>query len=404
MYTHFSRGARGAACAAQLTFVLPALLIAVSACEASPAAAVQPNVVSGTVRTTDGRPIAGATIRISGATGAARGTTVRTRSDANGNYRMEVRPGHYDVDAFYDLTFEGQTYRELWLDRTNEGCERQLSDKGIVRHFVLRLSGPLRCSANFDPNEPTSYAGAAVTVVPGNLPAATSVRFTFTPIGALADGTQGRVLTFDRTAAMLARSGGRLGETSWLYDIPLARYRVTAEVTMPGGAKRTLLVRDNAGGRAAAAIELGFPAQVMLPYGMRSASITLVDAAQPPSPPTPGGDDRQPQPPRPSVPGPDTNGPHVGRYECSYKSPYAGEIPNGRTIAVLADGRYQAWGSSGGYSRRADGGIQWSSGPFAQRGVTVKFSEEGGRMVLTVRGGAAAEDPGGINRCVRTGG
>jgi hypothetical protein len=360
--------------------------------------------VSGTVRTTDGRPIAGATIRISGATGAARGTTMHTQSDANSNYRIEVRPGHYDVDAFYDLTFDGQTYREFPLDRTNEGCERQLSANGIVRHFVLRLSGPLRCTANFNPNEPTSYAGAAVTVAPGSLPSAASVRVTFTPIGALADGTKGRVLTFDRTAAMLARSGGRLGETSWLHDIPLARYRVTAEATMPGGATRALLLRDNAGGREAAAIELGFPARLMVPYGMRSASITLVDRPAQPSPPTPGGDDLQPQPTRPNPRGEDTNDPRVGRYECSYKSPYAGEIPNGRTIVVFGDGRYQAWGSSGAYSRAADGRLQWSSGPFAQRGVTVSLSEEGGRMVLTVRGGAAAEDPGGTNRCVRSGG
>jgi hypothetical protein len=211
------------------------------------------------------------------------------------------------------------------------------------------------------------------------------------------------VLAFDRTGAMLARSGGRLGETSWLYDIPLARYRVTAEATLPGGAKRTLALRDNSGGRAATAIELRFPAQLMMPYGMRSASITIVDGPGQPSPPVPGGDDIPPQPLRPNAPPQDTGGPYVGRYECSYRSAYAGEIPNGRTIAILGDGRYQAWGSSGTYTRQAGGAIQWSSGPFAQPGVTVTLTEESGRTVVTVRGGAATEDPGGTNRCVRSG-
>src|SRR5688500_16165238 len=68
----------------------------------------QSHVVSGTVRTADGRPLAGATIRISGATGAARGTTKTPGSDQSGNYRLAVPPGHYDVGALYDLAFDGQ--------------------------------------------------------------------------------------------------------------------------------------------------------------------------------------------------------------------------------------------------------------------------------------------------------
>ena len=363
-----------------------------------PSAAAQ-HVVNGTVRTADGRPLAGATIRISGATGAGRGTTVKTQSDRNGNYRIEVRPGDYDVDAFYDLTFDGETYRELRLDRTNDDCGRQLSQAGIVRHFVLRLSGLLRCTPNFDPNQPGSYAGATVLIAPGSLPASTAVRFTFTPVGPLADGTTGKVLTFDRTGAMLARAGGRLGETAWLHDIPLGRYRVSARARI-GAETRGLLLQDNAGGHAAATIEIGFPAVQMYPYGIRSASISIADGSTSPVPPAPEpGADQGDAARVPKVSG---GGLPVGRYECSHRSEYAGDIPNGRTVVILDGGRYQAWGGSGTYAG-APGAIQWTSGPFAQRGVTVTFAQEGGRAVLILKGGAASADPGGANRCVRHG-
>lgn len=357
-------------------------------------------MVSGTVRTVDGRPLAGATIRISGATGAGSGSTVRTQSDRNGNYRLRVRPGHYNVDAYYDLTFDGQTYRELPLTSTNRGCERQLSQNGIVRHFVLRLTGPLRCAFNFDANEPASYAGGMVLVTGGNFPPATRVRFTFTPIGPLADGSKGQVLTFERSGAMLAVSGGRLGQTAWLHDIPLGRYRVSAVATLPGGATQTLMLRTD--GAADTSVEIGFPANQMLPYGFRASGFTIAGAATGRARP-----DAQTgsNPPRAQTTTEHSaGGLPAGRYECSHRSEFAGEIPNGRTVVILPGGRYQAWGGSGSYSGGRTGGLQWSSGPLAARGVSVSFSQEGNKAVLTVKGGAAAEDPNGTNRCVLYGG
>lgn len=389
----YSKSARRAA--VRLFQYATAITLAITATATTAAAQ---HVVSGTVRTADGRPLAGATIRVSGATGAGRGTTVKTQSDRNGNYRIEVRPGDYDVDAFHDLTFDGQTYRELWLDRTNDGCGRQLSERGIVRHFVLRLSGLKRCTTDDDPNKTGSYAGATVLIVPGSLPASAAVRFTFTPIGPLADGTKGRVLTFDRTGAMLATGAGRLGETAWLYDIPLGRYRVSAEARL-GGTARALLLQDNAGGNPAAAIEIGFPAVQMYPYGIRSASISIVDRSTQPVPRPETDTDEGNADRTPEISG---GGLPLGRYECSHRSEYAGDIPNGRTIAILDGGRYQAWGGSGSYAG-TPGAIQWTSGPLAQRGVTVTFAQEEGRVVLTVKGGAAASDPGGANRCTRYG-
>jgi hypothetical protein len=226
------------------------------------------------------------------------------------------------------------------------------------------------------------------------------VRFTLTPIGTLADGSKGQVLTFERSGAMLAVNGGRLGQTAWLHDIPLGRYRVSGVATLPGGRTQTLMLSTD--GAADTSVEIGFPANQMLPYGFRSARFTIAGATiarQQPAPPV--GNDL---PRVENTTGQSSGGLPAGRYECSYRSEFAGEIPNGRIVVILQGGRYQAWGSSGSYSGGRTGRLRWSSGPFAANGVSVSFGEEGNRAVLTVKGGAAAEDPNGTNRCVLYGG
>ena len=409
------RASAGRAARAVSRFLIPvALVVAALGCgRTGEASAQQPHVVSGTVKTADGRPLEGAVIRVAGATGAGRGTTVRTRSDRRGNYSVRVPPGHYNVDAFYDLQFDGQVYRELWLDRADRtGCERQLSERGIVRHFVLRLTGPLRCTADFDASEPASYAGALAQVANGGVPAAARVRFTFTPVGALADGSRGRTLVFDRTGAQLTRYRGALGETMWLHDIPLGNYRVSAETTLPNGQRQRLTLRNHAGGAAGPVIDVDFPAKELFPYGAQTATFSIetgvgapaAPAAQPAAPaPAPA----RPSPPTGRLPEPaagataaQAGGLPEGRYECSYRSPYAGEIPNGRSIVILPGGRYRVGESAGTYSASTSG-VRWGSGPLAAPGTSVSWSRESDRQVLTIRGGIAAEDPDATNRCVR---
>jgi hypothetical protein len=365
-------------------------------------AALEPNVVQGTVRTADGRPLAGAVIRVSGSTGAARGTTLKATTDARGNYRVAVPLGHYNVDGFVDLEYDGQTYRELWLDRVGAGCERVMSDRGIERHFVLRLSGPKRCFNVTDPNSPDAYHGAYVVAM-ATMPADVTVSFTFTPLGRLADGTAGRTLTFTRSGSALARGGGRLGETAMLHDIPLGRYRVTAE-TRDGAGRRTPLWLElsDGGGPAAASVDVSFPAYRMYPYGMRSVGLRL----RAPS----GADPRpvpDPVPPQPRVPvtknppdAPTGQALPVGRYVCSYLSPYAGEIPTANAVTVRDAARYEAYGASGTYAFDAQARtVRWISGPFAAAGVQASFGVRKGQPTITVIGGGAAEDPDRTNYC-----
>ncbi len=368
-------------------------------------AAPEPNVVKGTVRTSDGRPIVGATIRISGATGAARGTTRKATTDRSGNYRITVPLGHYDVDGFADITHDGQTYTELWLHRVNGGCERVMSNKGIVRDFVLRLSGPKRCYNNADPNNPDSYYGAYIIAMTSAFPADAVIAFTLTPVGRLADGTTGRTVTFTRTGAALLRGGGKIDETSFLHDIPLGRYRVSAEARYADGTRRPLSLdsRDDDAPEGTA-IEIAFPAATM-GGGFRSVNLGISAAGVGPTKPA-----REPSTPttKPTTPGATVpSGPELptGRYACSYRSQYAGDIPTSNAVTIQPGGRYDAYGGSGTYSLDArTAAVRWISGPLAAPDVRATFARRNGLPAITVVGGAASEDPDRTHFCVLSGG
>jgi len=366
-----------------------------------------PNVVEGTVTLADGRPLRGATIRVAGATGAARGTTRKATTDGNGRYRLTVPPGHYNVDGFADITYDGQTYQEFWLDRVSGGCERVMSDRGIVRNFVLRLSGPKRCINGPNPNNPNSYNGAYITAMSSAFPADAVITFTLRPIGLLADGSRGQALTMRRTGAALQRGGGAIDETSFLYDIPLGRYRVSAEARYADGSRRgiTLTLLDGTG-VSGGDVEVAFAAN-KFGGGIRPVGIGL----------TPGGASRgtDPTPPRPVQPveqrpvpastaRPDAGLP-LGRYACSYRSEYAGDIPTSASVTIQSGGRYVGYGAAGTYEvDGASGTVRWMTGPLATAGVRATYAQRNNQSVITVVGGPAASDPGQTNTCVLSGG
>ena len=367
---------------------------------------VAPNVVEGTVRTTDGRPVPGATIRIAGATGAGRGTTRNATTDEEGRYRLAVPRGHYDVDGFADLQFEDQTYRELWLDRTNDGCGREMSDRGIERHFVLRVSGPKRCTTN----DENAWHGGDITLAPREIPDDAVVTFMLTPVGPLADGTQGEMLTHTRTSAALHRTRAATAEEmAYIPDVPLGRWRVSAAVELGDGTvlRGELTTPD---GDAGEEVEFVFRANRMYPYGVGGLMLGVgvsadaadaAEAADAPEPAVAAEAGAVPEPaPTPEAP-PAEGGLPTGRYACSYRSQYAGDIPTSKGVTILAGGRYQAYGAAGTYAYDAGSQtVQWLTGPFADPDVRATFGELHGRPAITVVGGGAAEDPEGTNYCM----
>jgi hypothetical protein len=393
------RLALGLACAVPVDAALRTPVLSAS----HPGTLQEPNVVKGTVRTAGGRPVAGATIRIAGATGAARGTSITAKTDRNGNYRVRVPLGHYGVDGFADIEYDGQTYRELWLHRVNGGCERVMSDKGIVRDFVLRLNGLKRCITNDDPNNPGSYYGAYMTAMTSEFPGDAVITFTLTPIGPLADGSTGKRITFTRTGAALTRGGGPIGETAFLHDIPLGRYRLASEVRYANGVRRALTLDSRSDDDPEGTeIEVDFPAAV-LGGGFRSVQLALsVDGRAPrPDPVGPATPGR----PTPSDAGSARSFLPSGRYACSYRSQYAGDIPTEAAVIITPDGRYQAYGGSGDYAvDERTGAVRWTSGPLARSDTRATFSRRDGRPTITVVGSAASDAPDRTHTCALSGG
>ncbi|HKY99336.1 MAG TPA: carboxypeptidase-like regulatory domain-containing protein [Gemmatimonadaceae bacterium] len=381
-----------------------------------------PNVVQGTVSTIDGRPVAGATIRIAGATGAARGTSITAKTDANGRYRVNVPLGHYNVDGFAELQYNGQTYKELWLDRGDAPCERVMSDKGIVRNFVLRLSGTKRCTNGTDLRNPDAYYGAYITAMSSAFPDDAVITFTLTPTGPLADGTKGRTVVIKRSGAALKKGGGPIGETAFLHDIPLGRYKIAATVRYADGSQRATMVELRDGSSTTArALDIDFKANVF-GGGIRSVGIGVLpsdgavatnedappvveEPAEPAIPAEPAvekeaettSDAPQPEQVPAPVKGPDLP---VGRYACSYRSQYAGDIPTGKFIVIRGGGQYEAYGVSGTYTVEGHvASVKWT-GPLGDGDVRAAFGERNGLPTITVIGGGASEEPDRTNVCV----
>jgi hypothetical protein len=259
--------------------LVPALHAGCDSAEGDGPVGAEANVVRGTVRTADGRALPHATVRVSDNSGAGQSQTIETTSGADGTYRVAVPPGHYNVDAFGTVEYGGQTYRGLWLDRTDgeAGCERKLSQDGIARDFVFRLTGLARCINNPDPNAAASYYGASVNALSFSFPHDAVITFTLVPRGPLADGSTGGTLTFVRTGAQLGVGGGApLGQTADLHDIPLGRYEASARVRFGNGTERALRLRLRDGSNVEGeAVEFVFPARQMYPYGFQSVSLGL---------------------------------------------------------------------------------------------------------------------------------
>jgi hypothetical protein len=373
---------------------------------ALPASDMRPeaNVIKGTVRTANGRPLAGAKIRIAGNTGVMRSKVIEATTDRNGVYRAQVPLGHYNVDGFLEVRYAGEVYKELWLDRTDGSCERVMSDRGLVRHFQFRLTGLKRCINNPDPELEASYYGAHVNVSAPWLPADARVTFTLTPRGPLADGSTGRAITMTRTGAELMRSGGSVGANSALHDIPLGQYRLAASVRYANGTQQPLQIQLRDEGRVAGeAADIVFRANQMFPFGFRAVSIGLVEGRAAPPPPTPNGpphqDQRNVRPPAPDHGG-SGGGLPAGSYACFRQSQYVGPIPTG-SITILAGGRYRTQdGLQGDYSHDATANtVRWISGPFADGRVTAQLARGAdGQPVfrVTPAGGGSGE----VSTCV----
>ncbi len=107
------------------------------------------------------------------------------------------------------------------------------SRNGANKDFQWKLTGLQPAK---DPNSPESYYGAYVNVSGGeNLPDRSTVRFTLAPTGPLIDGSEGKTITQERTAAAMKTTKGPIESTARLADIPIGPYKMTGELALPDG-------------------------------------------------------------------------------------------------------------------------------------------------------------------------
>jgi hypothetical protein len=226
------------------------------------------NVITGRVTTEPGDPVAKAQVRIVGYIGGATlGRDIETvETGADGTYRYDVPSGQYEVLGTGAIAFNGQTY-VFDLEPADGSCDFQMSDDGIVKDLVLRLTGLKSCRRDPLPDNNNSYNGATIQLMDqmtGSHGQDAVVEFTLAPVGPLADGSSGQTLTMSRTVAGLHTGFGPIDGTSVLYDIPLASYRVTATIAESGGQPVALFVSTLTDPTPTAETDVTFDARKLL--------------------------------------------------------------------------------------------------------------------------------------------
>ena len=129
---------------------------------------------------------------------------------------------------------------------TDKDAFRGDSGKGVVRDFVMKISGRKPGYEGMDDSSNTYY-GAPVTLdlttgdgrtygseLYKTAPKGSTITVTFVPNGALLDGTAGETVT--RTVRI--ESG--IDAYFYLQDIPIGNYTATAQMTAPDGTVREL--------------------------------------------------------------------------------------------------------------------------------------------------------------------
>lgn len=195
--------------------------------------AVEPGVVKGVVRNSQGQPLAGARLEVVDASNRY-GSSIATSTDASGAYRVNVPVGSWVVYGSYPLNYNGT---QLCLPLEDDNAEGFWHADGAVRNFTLKISGERR----FSDGSLGHWGGTLVVNTRfgsdpwGNDPLQATLRFVLEPDGPLMDGSTGdRVV---RTGTVNLRDNFEIG------DIPLGRYWVEAGLVEANGAVTPLLVR-----------------------------------------------------------------------------------------------------------------------------------------------------------------
>ncbi|MFI7451871.1 carboxypeptidase-like regulatory domain-containing protein [Nonomuraea sp. NPDC049714] len=176
---------------------------------------VEAGVLKGRVVGADGRPIQGAEIAADNQ--LLYNSNLIVSTDADGFYRVDTDvAATFHVTASMKIDFNGKKYA---IDLAPEDDTSFAGPTGAVRNFTWKLTGErpdglghygssvLFYLDNVDPQNPEVYLEDE------------NVEVTLTPEGPLADGSAGQTIT---------RRAIRTPDGSGLVDVPLGRYRISA--------------------------------------------------------------------------------------------------------------------------------------------------------------------------------
>lgn len=193
----------------------------------TPAVGAQPRTVTGTAVDTHGRPIAGARVWIQPAITTG---LVEVRTDNDGRYVAEgLIDVPYNAKAWAFVEYNG---RRLCLRLGMESptdYDSFVPTHGVVRNFVLQLSGPIEDLRSLD-----EHFGGMLRAMYAPAYSSTGGRleFTFTPVGPLIDGTT--IAPFTRTID--PRHG------TDVHGVPVGPYQVSVQLVGSDGSRRPIRV------------------------------------------------------------------------------------------------------------------------------------------------------------------
>jgi hypothetical protein len=181
--------------------------------------------VVGRIKDTQGNPMPNVMVYVGHALNANPG--MQGTSNLNGRYKVPLTAGSWRAYAYLEREYNGRNYRiDLHPDTYDT-----FDGEGGVRNFEWRLTGE-------KPASPGTYYGGSVQLAfdpNGGHQDIHNVDVTFSPVGPLIDGTAGQTLTRKSTDDPLRQS------YSYITDVPIGRYRITARYRPTG---ESLKLRD----------------------------------------------------------------------------------------------------------------------------------------------------------------
>lgn len=171
--------------------------------------------VKGTIVDARGQPLPGVSVIIDNT--IFTNTYVNTVTDEKGEYRINVpHVGVWLAYAQYSVRYEDQHYSIYLRPNTAEGF---VGDDVATRNFTWALTGK-------KPLPLTGYFGGSIEIVKGvgsTIYDTENIFFTLTPSAPLIDGSQGAVIT------------KQLDSNNKIEDIPIGKYRITANYHSDAG-------------------------------------------------------------------------------------------------------------------------------------------------------------------------